>query len=356
MLTKHLYRFDEVRSALLYSLKRKRLNEALYLLEELEESFYGGEARLLLFLSLCMCVGIKRLSWIEAWATQSQTREGRYTLCWQLIRCNEKDSSIWWLLWSIVVSKEKDPLLEKHGRLFIKWFNTCKQEDETVWQTCLDSSDDERVDTILIALQDDMKSYTIFAKACAVTILHGYKKVEKSSWSKLSSIDPLYESGFDTTLRNSRKYTIPIECLYGMTQRGAGVDTTEELRCLGSKDFQASAYWSKVWPKEVNDSTYEQFWDTYFPCDHPDEWSKEDQILSHGPGVPEGPLIRWWNNWIGSERLFVWGVPETSVLEWVKLERTTSISVLDRLLKLYKDFSCTPSVLYPIKKEFVLST
>jgi predicted amidohydrolase len=35
--------------------------------------------------------------------------------------------------------------------------------DETFWQTCLDSSDDERVDTILSVLQDDMKSYIIFS-------------------------------------------------------------------------------------------------------------------------------------------------------------------------------------------------
>ena len=48
-----------------------------------------------------------------------------------------------------------------------------------------------------------------------------------------------------------------------------------------------------------DDDTLEQFFDTYFPDDIPDEWSKEDQLKSHGRGVqetapppPEEPQIR----------------------------------------------------------------
>jgi len=353
MLTKRLYRFDEVRAAFLYCLKQGRMNEALFWLEELEDSRYGNEVRRLLFVSWMMRIGIRRLAWLEAWSVDSETREGRWRLCKQLLWCKERDSSIWWLLWSVVVG---GTLPEAPGHLFSIWLSSCKKEEEAFWQPLVDSSTDIRIDRILEALQCNMNAYSIFAKATAVIVVYGASRVPTSTWLSLTipSLDT-YTAIVGSSLRSQRLYSIPYDCLYGLTWRGAGGTTTEELCTFGFDTCKASAYWRQC----ITDSMdVEAFWDTHFPwvtCDHPDEWSAADREKSHGSGLPEGPLLRWWINWIGHERLFVWGIVHTNVLTWVKQQRTSSQSILDTLLGLYKTFHYTGhSYTYPMKKEFLL--
>jgi len=357
MLTKRLYRLDEVRAAFLYSLKCGRRKECLFWLKELEDSCYGGEARRLLLLFWCMRIGLSRLAWLETWAKESGSREGRYKVCIQAIQCKDRDSSIWWLLWSVVLVNYK-PNPEAPGKLFTLWLTSWKKEGEEFWQPLVDLSNDEHIDTILCSLQEDMKKYSLFAKAAAVTIIYGYKHVQKSSW--IPCLDSSYdeEMEYTETIKVQRLYTIPHDCLYGMSARGVGFSTTEELYQLGKSDFQSSPSWRSLYPEEESDETIEAFWDSYFPWlkgDRPDEWPLEEQEKSHGLCLPSGPLSRWWFNWVCNERRFLWGSVQYHVLEWVLKQRMFPIPVLDKLLELYKEFSYTGHICnYPVKKEFVL--
>jgi hypothetical protein len=356
MLTKHLYRFEEVRAAFLYTLKQGRLKEAQFWLNELEDSMYGGEARRLLFLSWLMQIGLRNLTWLEAWACESETREGRWRLCWQLIRCKERDSSIWLLLWTVVLASDgsgrQDP-----GRLFAEWLSTCKKEEEEFWQPLVDASNDERIDRILVALQTNMNKYDLFAKAAALTVVYG-SKLLGLCWPRVSSINECPEHIDEITIRDGRLYTIPHDCLFGMTSRGCGLDTTGELRSLGEKEFAQSPYWLTKWPSELSDESIEAFWDTYFPwtsCDHPDEWSLVEQQKSHGSSTAgAGPLLRWWLNWVPKEHLFVWGTVQRRLESWIETQRINN-SILDTLLGLYKNFQPPCDLpIYPIQKEFIL--
>ena len=356
ILTKHLYRLEEVRAAFLYCLKQCRMQEAFFWLEELEDSCYGGEARRLLFLSWLMRIGLRRLAWLDAWTTLSLTREGRQTLCCQLLGCEERDSSIWWLLWTVILP-ESYPLPEAPGQLFTEWHTHCKKSENDFWHHVLNISEDERIDMILSSLQDDMKSYTLFARAAGLTIAYGYKNAPKSSWVPIKTKPYTYEKASASekdTLRFTRIYMIPNDCLYGMTSRGGGEDTTEELRRLGSDTFKQSPYWKTKWPSNSEDEQ-EEFWSTYFPCDHPDEWSAEQQGKSHGPGLRIGPLQRWWSNWIRSDRLFIWGSIHTCILKWIQTQQTPSTgSVFDILIEYYKTYTHTGSTSCTKKKEFIL--
>jgi len=370
MLTKHLYRFEEVRAAFLYTLKQGRLQEAQFWLNELEESMYGGEARRLLFLSWVMRIGVRNLSWLDAWASESETREGRWRLCWQLIRCREYDSSIWLLMWSVVLAS--DTLLVKRqdpGRLFSEWLSMYKKDDEEFWQPLVDASEDTRIDRILVALQTNMNKYDLFAKAAGLTVVYAAKRLGGNlCWPTIVPIQETPAPLAETTLRNGRLYTIPHDCLYGMTVRGCGIDTINELRCLGEKEFAQSAYWRTKWPSEQTDDAIELFWDTYFPwttCDHPDEWSLVEQQKSHGfgtaragPCIPRsegaGPLQRWWSNWIPKDHLFLWGAVHWNLESWIQSQRTNN-SILDTLLGFYTKFQSPCSIpIYPIQKEYIL--
>jgi hypothetical protein len=340
-ITKCLYRRDEVKAALLYCIKQKRILEAFFWLEELENSFYGGEARRVLFLSWLMNNGLQYLSWLQLWSTIGTTKEGRRIVCAHLLHSKEYDSSIWWLLWSSVI-ENKELFSETPEKLWSIWHTSCRKSYEDFWQEQIDSSDDERIDTILSSLQDDMKTYSIFAKAAAVSIVYSYKTVNTSSW-KLKQIDsilrmcPEESSTVQMNLQILRKYSIPYDCLYGMTIRGIGQTTTEDLQTLGEKQFTKSSYWKLYWPGKQDDDAYEVFWDTYFPTDHPDEWSQTEKQKSHGSGLSAGPLQRWWRNWVRQDCYFPYDVVYKNILKWIEGQRIdVRGTVIHRLIELYK--------------------
>ena len=164
MLTRRLYRFDEVRASFLYCIRQRRLPEVLFWLEELEDSLYSNEARRLLFVGWFLFVGLKRLKWLEAWSLGGHTREGRYTLTWQLVRCSERDSSLPWLLWAGVVV---DPVTPVHGRLLQGWRVLWPLDD---WQEIVNGIDDERLEPCLEALQTDLRGYARLGQLTAYAL------------------------------------------------------------------------------------------------------------------------------------------------------------------------------------------
>lgn len=368
-LTRHLYKFEEVRSALLYCIKSRRIVETIFWLTELEESCYGGEARRLLFVAWFLCVGVRRLSWLYDWSVNSKTREGRQQLALQLARCSERDSSLWLLAWSGCLV---EPLGTATGSLVCKWRALFDKEDEVVWTELLSTSSDERIDTCLETLQEDMRGYALLAKVTGCCLVSIQDKWPKGTWEPISSRRPeeldsaLANWLAEPSLRHRRVYSIPYECLFGMTWRGRGGATGSELLTLGEEHFKASPWWKKVLPPEglgieAEDAAKEAFWDTYFHwvrCDHPDEWSKADREKSHGDGVTgsSSPLWRWWRSWICQDHLYIWGRDLEAIQNYVKEARAdAAASVLDQVLEIYTTKNLTSWSGVAPKKVFVLA-
>ena len=342
-LTKRLYRLDEVRAALLFSLRFRRFNEAIFWLIELEDSFYGGEARRLLLISWAMNVGLMRLAWLHEWSKKSETREGRLRLCWQLLRCSERDSSIWWLLWSGVISMKYET-----SSLVDKWNSICVVDD--FWN---------KIDPhpCNLALQKDMKAYDIFARAIACSLSC---KVSSASMADLSTetpidLDKTISEWSKLSLRKGRVYEIPSRCLYGMTLRGAGEDTTDEINSFQMSD---SPYWRRTAEPYMNGTTWssdymkEEFFDMHFPEDIPDEWSLAEKKLSHGPGIQHGGMLyKWWAIWIHDTHNWIWGATIDRIKE--AINDMPADSCIDRLCKLYS--TCEPKIIPKRRKVWVFT-
>ena len=253
-LTKRLYRLDEVRSAFLFCLKCRRFNEAIFWLKELEDTFLGRDVRRLLLVSWSMNVGLARLAWLKEWSIGSLTAEGRLRLCWQLLRCSERDSSIWYLLWSGVVSVNKGHILVD------KWRTTRGNKD--FWSKINHPFSE--------SLQHDMKTYETFSKAIACCLDCTFPK---STWAPMSVEEPIdlakiIDTWNKLSIRKGRVYEIPYSCLWGMTQRGLGIDTSDELNNF---NVSVSPYWRRMsdgnW---ISDDVKELFFDTHFSDDIPD--------------------------------------------------------------------------------------
>jgi hypothetical protein len=341
MYTRRLYYIDEVRSAFLYSLKQKRILEAFFWLEELEDSNYGVEARRLLFIAWLMWIGISNLEWLHLWSTDATSREGRLNLCWKLMRLTNRDASIWNLLWAPFVSKDI-----KQTELVERWNSMRNLDSEKFWEVIVNSSESEKLDTIYESLQMNMKYCTIFAKCSAVVLMKC--DLPKDCWKELSikEYPDMKEAAEWKKIKNARKrriYSIPYDCLFGMTWRGTGVSTLENIRELSYKDLKDSPSW-KVLCKAETDEDLEEFWDTYFPwtsCDHPSEWSLSDQKKSHGDGSTgsTASLERWWRNWCVSETILKDIISENMLKKYVYSlpGNTDGKSILDRLVKMYED-------------------
>lgn len=330
-LTKHLYRFEEVRSAFLYTIRCRRHVEACFWLEELEESCYSGEARRLLFVAWFLFIGLGRLHWLLYWSTVGHLREGRQLLCIQLCTCTERESSLWMLIASNVLPPPSLPLVQS-------W-----RSFQTGVNPTLTHLNDTRLVSIVHALATDMKGYACFGKATLFGIQSFWKQISQSSWLPFSShlrFTEIIASWRELTMRKRRVYTIPYDCLFGMTWRGMGGDTTNELQNLTKEVFQQSSYW-KVKACWETDEEKEKFYQTYFPDDIPDEWSREDQEKSHGApgfGSVDSPLGRWWRNWIPAEASFVPSALVANCRAWVSQQTIGNHgSVLDRFLSIQPD-------------------
>jgi hypothetical protein len=319
VLTKHLYELEEVRAALLWSIKQGRLFDMVFWLDELEDSCYGSEAGRLLWVAWMLWIGVGRLSWLEQWAVLSNDRSGRLQLCIWLRQIQEKDSSLWIAI-------------------------CAKALGETVLVKSSAAAKDTRLDAVCSKMRSDLKGYRAFGEIVGQILSSGVV-VPTTSWKPFQPAD-LNEDikekravWLETTVpREGRTCAIPYDCLFGMTARGKGSNTAEQLRCLNLETLKRSPYWKRLVPVDSDDG---EFWDTYFPwasSDIPDEWPLFEQEKSHGAGATgssTSPLSRWWRNWVSFEKTIIKGSADERVKSYIS-EQTIGehASVLDRFLAL----------------------
>ena len=164
ILTKHLYRHDEVVSALLYSLKQKR-RETQFWLYELETSGFEKDTNGILLIAWMMRVGLSRISWLQHWAATHTIQKSRILLCDELLSFTECDASIWWLLWHGATS-EKTPTITletaiTEKNLAVSWWYLSRFDVTTFWSTLRKMTIHSSLTPLLDSLQYELGSYEL---------------------------------------------------------------------------------------------------------------------------------------------------------------------------------------------------
>jgi len=318
MITKHFYRLDEVKAALMYAIKKGRVLEAAFWCEEL------------------ICSGF----WIEAWATLLQS------WLWFCLATNPA-----WIQNRIFFTEQDIDREEGKGILHQACYNLCQsKKDNSLW-AILATVGSEMPDRVSgkrpegLTYESELDAFLCAAicqgkAACAWWAIKTleYKtgripdifleSLMKSAglvgpaWDQVARCaavlvactpDNEYDTGMSPVLtkeirrwrgiylnRKARVYGIPDECLYGLTERGRMERTDGTMKEL---------YNIHVLLYEGED--IEEFFNTVFPDDIPDEWSLPDQRKSHGPGsLRKGETItlkKFGSIWMTDPCIYAWG-------------------------------------------------
>jgi hypothetical protein len=355
MLTRHLYRYDEVRAALLWCIFQRRLTDGMFWVQELLDSECYTELYQVLFEGWLWSVGISRLEWFrQFWILfQKDTvdEEELVLLANTLLRLPMRDSTVFHLLlrgptsqWErlpptpktdaflstikdIADTPAKQDLLRcfRLGKVVNAWLLACQlfqeETEERVWdflsrielRTIGSPSTRQCFEAFYTGIDTLFpEDQTIRLAGRAVAIAHlclSPSLQNKSNYNlPLMPLDSYTESSLKewrelTGRRKRRVLSPPSECLGWITSRGCNpytkttikevrTFTIDVLREKGCSFWQTRLDESDPWK---DDDAFEEFWDTYFPDDIPDEWSLADQTKSHGPGPlrPTETLIPW---------------------------------------------------------------
>jgi hypothetical protein len=334
-LTRNLYREDEVLTALPYCILKGRLKEAIFWGHELVHSNMTGELLQSLFWLWMNFFGSAHLSWYrwfhEATADlENVNEEAVYLLIMSLGRAaaNKRyDSTVFSLLVCGLARTPNDRIgfvvlpealrglqgaekafatAVKQGKLELAW---------SLWPSSgwkiLEALGKEHA-VIVSSLSQESNNplwkteWTWATKALALVIVGSLvRPVSIESETMLPELQCWME--WDSLkMRAARWATIPYDCLHMFTHRT--VDTEKEL--LGGLEaaLPGSQFWDCVLGIER-----EEFFDTYFTSDIPDEWSSADRQKSHGPPAT-GTAERTYNRWFsGIPSKGFWGGIETAI-------------------------------------------
>jgi hypothetical protein len=337
-LTRHFYAIEEVLAALQYSILQYDVKKALFWCKELIDSSCAGEAISALFHIYLGHVGIQRLEWLlHAFSNLTSdeiTEENILTATYQLCIA-DKDNSLWNI--SILTNALKDVpdrVVHKTPHLAgsfddIEMYFIRSLYQHKALSACWISEymEDVRLCQILELYNRELNRYFEKTHKCIIGLktydtLLGYQTKEYDkivcylSIMMLSLTDSQKEISF-APLKNipqeylefvkelddcygrkcRRLYTIPKQALYGTTQRGCmSWDQTNMIHLHNIElGLIGSPYWDEVLQEYADTDSgkiiwksekyMEEFYDTYFPDDIPDEWSKEEKAKSHGDGV-----------------------------------------------------------------------
>ena len=353
MITKHFYRLDEVKAALMYAIKKGRVLEAAFWCEELACSGYWIEAWATLLQSWLWFCLVTNPTWIQnrIFFTEEDAinnEEGRDILhqaCYNLCQA-KKDNSLWAILATVgsempdrVCSKRPDGLTYESELDAYLCAAICQGKAACAWWAvkALDYKTSRIPDIFLSSLMESVGfvgSAWDQVSRCASVLVACTPDNEYDTSMSPALMEQIGKWRTITMNRQMRLYSIPDECLYGLTKRGY-MDRTEgtlgelymihELLHDGIEDLEA-------------------FYVRTFPDDIPDEWSLMDQRKSHGPGVlrpGEGiTLSKLGRIWMTDPCVYVWGfqgdVPnEATGLEDVALMHMATVEdiVMESLLK-----------------------
>ena len=296
-LTRRLYELDEVIGAFMASLKKKRLEESLYWLEELEISAEDEIASKAIFDIWFLRVGLSSWPVWLSWKTHKNSPEGRYALVVLWCELKGQDSTLW--------------------RCYCLAFAT-----HEVWDTSLYRKP---------ALEWWVKPST--REECAELWFRMKGGMSKPLAIKIGVNIYNYDI---TNIRESRKYSVPIDAHLGNTRRGLSWESSTVLYDMSLYSLLASPIWAGLLDDYVSednewldDTKKEEFYDKYFGgCDVPDEWSVSEREKSHGrpPSRRDAcPLMQWWSLWVPEKHKYIYGKADTILMKWVRSMKVENV-------------------------------
>lgn len=304
MLTRHLYRIDEVKANCRWALIKKNYREALFWSMELIDTMMSDSLRDIMISVWFLAIGRSSYPLLMEFLRA----DDEYLLDFVGAFCSvERDASIYTLLTLGSLDWEKQPdrivpiKLEdancavraiKQGKTLFAWtLLRCDWSVDT-WDLLLRCAA-SRERSVLEQLSK-LKTHIWEARAAAVILVSdkiggGWKAVRRfreegliEEWAALEG------------RRARRIYKIRPEAILYETERGElsrSVTNIQEIR-EPLTALYGSPYWDVVaeefggWkPIYKNDAAKETFYELYFPDDIPDEWSRDDQEKSHGLGL-----------------------------------------------------------------------
>lgn len=342
-LTRHFYSYDEVQSALYYTVTKRIPDESLFWCQELIDSGYGAEVISTLFESWLFYSGPYCLQWlINSWNTlrsEEISQDDILLATYQLnnISNNCRDNSLWYVLIYPLTTTEipdrvthKTPSLWKSNNIvetyFIRavyqgkaaaawwcaqWISVERQWELLEWfSSNVYITYSDRYNTCLEAIREyeqllgyKSDEYDIIMRCTAVIMFCLHKEIRYKSFTQLpTKIDEMYIKTLNNNSntigrKEHRCYTIPSGCLYGNTFRSTlkwSQNTYNKLNDIES-NLIGCPFWDEAIHEcgsEINgkivwksDDAMEEFYDKYFQDDIPDEWSKCDKSKSHGDGL-----------------------------------------------------------------------
>lgn len=326
MLTRHLYRYDEVKASLLYSIIAQRNQEGLFWSMELLDSFCSEDILAICFRAWITCIGwcgFGYLSLFQQVLEQTEIDQMIFIeLVLTLLREKERDTSVYGLLLKgctvekqpdrvvpFKLSDEQELLSEKHKclvraiyekKILLAWcLLRTMWEDETIWNILETLCKPYQKETFIT-----LKNCSLFTenlvwekRAICLLCLCSEKKAFVEKVRKPLSEDLLSKYSEWTELegrRARRVFKIPTEAILWGTSRSLQPNTETNFQELYDPrhSLRGVPYWEEVaksmgsWKHiHKNDDMKEAFYDLYFPDDIPDEWSSKDQEKSHGYGL-----------------------------------------------------------------------
>jgi len=302
-LTRHLYREDEVRAALMWCILKRRRIEAAFWATEMEETGCDFDAEIAK--AWTYGIGAAGLGFLGK-------LEGTVAVAIALACYEPRDASVVAVLGSKPTATGSPKIPEgawspeeacalramMQGRASTA-FALRDKWPWSLWHTAMQFKHGRT-----LPIESCLE-----AKALAVAIVCQPKlHIKEPSFQAPIELASAMESwAQETNLRKRRAYAIPIECLSGLTARGAldcYTSTDGEIRDLRrlEKALGKSPLWAEaIALSRTSDAEREDFYDSYFvDCDIPDEWSLADRGKSHGPGVIPSDLKRFLARWFGS--------------------------------------------------------
>ena len=322
-LTRHLYREDEVASALIYCILRSRHVESAFWCLELLDSGLVDELLKAARLAWFYGVGIRGLGWLRTFqgiaAADAVDADVILRLIGGLCRCG-KDRSIVSLLASDV-SEQPDrvnvgsPIALQGLEAFVA-MAILQRKTLTAWGGLRGLADPDAIlraaaehkhgagglECLALLDQEPLEPWERRAAATAALCLS--PEEFRASWEQeaapplLVEVDRgLEEWRGNLGRRARREYPIPPDSLYWFTERGRklSVYDTNEKEIIGRLEKPGAIWESSFWDDAAEEfggweavrddaESREAFYDRHFPDDKPDEWSKAERAKSHGAG------------------------------------------------------------------------
>jgi hypothetical protein len=344
-LSRNFYSLEEVHTSLHYTTANNKISEALFWCQELIVSGCHTEAISTLFQSWLWNRGSARLEWlVNAWKTLASDELNVSDLLlatYQLASTPHtySDNSLWNILVMTIRNPNEMPdrVTRKtpnnvpftddkelyfvraifQGKARSAWWISQYIDTTRIWEilswfaTTVHSDHRDKYTTCLDAFKGyerllgyQSAEYDVITRCAAILSLcissEAQDKTFKCLDSQLGSADLKWLSELEVLdgRKNRRIYTIPKECLYGITQRGRSKWSQNTFVQLNNveKYIIGCPFWDEVLSEYANvtdeneitwlsEDKMEEFYNIYFPDDIPDEWLKSDKLKSHGDGV-----------------------------------------------------------------------